>query len=278
MSTKKSMFGCPDFRLGRKDCKKDDSKNSIFRTRNERQMKKSSTSMPRCCRISCNYQSNPSDRRIPPEILAQIFLASLEDDAVASDNIASDSYTGQTVLLPPILFGHVSSGWRAVAAATPRLWSDIRLQIEKPVDRGISSIVDHFSSQSQPHLLRLSMKIASKKYIGTPLSATLALSRRVESLHLYLPATYLQPLVGLSESSFSQLEDLDIRIPKDSSTSYDPEPLGSITVFCRAPLKQLKFVWPARNAFNLFSCEFAGKDCGVFSFAPAMAPCLYALF
>ncbi|KAJ7728091.1 hypothetical protein B0H16DRAFT_1264456, partial [Mycena metata] len=71
-------------------------------------------------------------RRIPTEILAQIFLASLADDAVASDNIASDSYTGQTVLLPPILFGHVSSGWRAVAAATPRLWSDIRLQIEKP--------------------------------------------------------------------------------------------------------------------------------------------------
>ncbi|KAJ7140571.1 hypothetical protein C8R43DRAFT_830219, partial [Mycena crocata] len=57
-----------------------------------------------------------SIRRIPPEILAEIFLFCVDPVKLRSD------YSIDSPRQPPLLLCHVCALWRAVAVNTPRLW------------------------------------------------------------------------------------------------------------------------------------------------------------
>ncbi|TFK38340.1 hypothetical protein BDQ12DRAFT_630766, partial [Crucibulum laeve] len=56
-------------------------------------------------------------RRVPEEILAQIFIFCLPTDRCAVMNVRE----------PPLLLGRVCSQWRDIAVRTPRLWSSIHI-------------------------------------------------------------------------------------------------------------------------------------------------------
>src|ERR1700685_988533 len=59
-------------------------------------------------------------RRIPPEILAKIFVLCLPDDDVVEVD----------VLDAPLLLVQICSHWRNIALSTPRLWNSISVDIK----------------------------------------------------------------------------------------------------------------------------------------------------
>ncbi|KDQ27363.1 hypothetical protein PLEOSDRAFT_1026266, partial [Pleurotus ostreatus PC15] len=59
-------------------------------------------------------------RRIPPEILAEIFVATI-DDTTLCDPLDYDEM--------PWLLGRVCHSWRMVTESTPKLWSRIRVEL-----------------------------------------------------------------------------------------------------------------------------------------------------
>ncbi|KAJ7929200.1 hypothetical protein B0H13DRAFT_940267 [Mycena leptocephala] len=83
-------------------------------------------------------------RRIPPELIAEIFMHSiaLEAQAFRISDSDSDSYYGSErigggenyyivtprVHKPPLIFGEICHEWRVIALSTPRLWNSITLK------------------------------------------------------------------------------------------------------------------------------------------------------
>ncbi|KAJ6616453.1 hypothetical protein B0H10DRAFT_1799506, partial [Mycena sp. CBHHK59/15] len=55
-------------------------------------------------------------RRVPPEILSEIFLCCL------ANGLASKGYLSTDSSEVPLVLGRVSSTWRAITLATPSLW------------------------------------------------------------------------------------------------------------------------------------------------------------
>ncbi|KAJ7625877.1 hypothetical protein FB45DRAFT_1084557 [Roridomyces roridus] len=66
-------------------------------------------------------------RRLPPELFQEIFLACLptEHNAIMS------------VTQPPLIFGRICSGWRALALSTAALWASLHLPLDYIFDKEI---------------------------------------------------------------------------------------------------------------------------------------------
>ncbi|KAJ7739686.1 hypothetical protein DFH07DRAFT_892367, partial [Mycena maculata] len=54
-------------------------------------------------------------RRIPPELLAEVFMHSVDLEARAA-------HTHPNPITPPLILGEICREWRAIALSTPRLW------------------------------------------------------------------------------------------------------------------------------------------------------------
>ena len=68
-------------------------------------------------------------RRVPPEILSDIFLACLPPVRLIQQPQPESSVFD--VKSPPWVFGHVCGQWRAVALSSPRLWSSVSVDANK---------------------------------------------------------------------------------------------------------------------------------------------------
>ncbi|KAJ7474193.1 hypothetical protein FB451DRAFT_1248279 [Mycena latifolia] len=63
-------------------------------------------------------------RRIPSEILAQIFLLCRDNSLDTFQYFVTDPRRA------PMLLGHVSSRWRQVSRSSPRLWDHLHIALD----------------------------------------------------------------------------------------------------------------------------------------------------
>ncbi|KAJ7349162.1 hypothetical protein DFH08DRAFT_136820 [Mycena albidolilacea] len=82
-------------------------------------------------------------RRVPPEIMAEVFLQLTALEAEAHSQ--SQDFLGQNYLVRPVvnkaplIFCGISRGWRAIALSTPRLWNSLSLRFKnKPIPTSVS--------------------------------------------------------------------------------------------------------------------------------------------
>ncbi|KAJ7640227.1 hypothetical protein B0H17DRAFT_1216645 [Mycena rosella] len=66
---------------------------------------------------------------------------------------------------------------------TPRLWGDIRLPLQGPLDPRIATLTSFFIDRSPPHPPHLSMSVMTNAYIG-PLNIIWSIGARLEALTL----------------------------------------------------------------------------------------------
>ncbi|KAJ8695909.1 hypothetical protein PTI98_005820 [Pleurotus ostreatus] len=87
-------------------------------------------------------------RRIPSEILAEIFVATI-DDTTLCDPLDYDEM--------PWLLGRVCHSWRMVTESTPKLWSRIRVELKfvSPLATRSRRLIDTFIQRAAQHPLKL---------------------------------------------------------------------------------------------------------------------------
>ncbi|KAJ7442122.1 hypothetical protein FB451DRAFT_1440538 [Mycena latifolia] len=98
-------------------------------------------------------------RRIPSEILVEIFLACRENSLTASNYSITDPREA------PMLMGHVSSRWRQICHGAPRLWNHFHLSVTP------GSSMDRTVSQFRPILTRsgiLPLHVDFQLWCGSP--------------------------------------------------------------------------------------------------------------
>ncbi|KAF4567239.1 hypothetical protein EYR36_010857 [Pleurotus pulmonarius] len=87
-------------------------------------------------------------RRIPSEILAEIFVATI-DDARLCDPLDNDEM--------PWLLGRVCHSWKLVSESTPKLWSRIRVELKfvSPLATRSRCLIHTFIQRAAQHPLKL---------------------------------------------------------------------------------------------------------------------------
>ncbi|KAF9066694.1 hypothetical protein BDP27DRAFT_1449576 [Rhodocollybia butyracea] len=154
-------------------------------------------------------------RRMPPEIVSEIFRAYC---AMDSGNAAH---------------------------ATPKLWSEIRVQREgyRAPNAADSDIATQWLSRSGdlPLDLNISLRMG---YRGNISQAFLAFSHRIRSLEVCLPMEHFEPFIHLPKSSFPSLETLIVdfrnRDPFYFSEELQSQHPSGIEIFSDS--RQLKYV------------------------------------
>ncbi|KAJ7453416.1 hypothetical protein FB451DRAFT_1281222 [Mycena latifolia] len=120
-------------------------------------------------------------RRIPSEILVEIFLTCRDNSLTASNYSITDP--GEA----PMLMGHISSRWRQVCHGAPRLWDHFHLSATP------GSSMDRTASQFRPILTRsgiLPLHVQFEQWSGSP-TATENLFDLIFETHERLKHLYL---------------------------------------------------------------------------------------
>ncbi|KAJ7256613.1 hypothetical protein C8J57DRAFT_1649977 [Mycena rebaudengoi] len=112
-------------------------------------------------------------RRLPAEILGEIFSW-----AVTSQNSTITTYSRSTghresslnAKNSPILLTHICARWRAVAHATPKLWTKIIFTLHQTPTRSTTTLIRLFAQKSRAHLLSLQITISSPVEVNNALS------------------------------------------------------------------------------------------------------------
>ncbi|KAJ7684622.1 hypothetical protein DFH06DRAFT_1288884 [Mycena polygramma] len=171
-------------------------------------------------------------RRIPPELIAEIFTQSMALEARAFETDDSDSFYGSEgigagdkyyivtprVQQPPLIFGEICRDWRLVALSTPRFWNSLTLKCA------------HSSMQANLHLLETWVKRAGNlplsfrlyQQVGSDTPQTIEMCRKlIQSLMPYahrwrwldlhyLPTAAYQVLGALFVGCVQQLEYISV--------------------------------------------------------------------
>ncbi|KAK7041720.1 hypothetical protein VNI00_009009 [Paramarasmius palmivorus] len=86
--------------------------------------------------------------RIPKEVWCEIFTLACESQRHAL------TISAKTTSAPPLVLSHVSSYWRDIIVASPKLWSTISVYLDD-LSRGDKCMVKHFLQNSGSHPLEL---------------------------------------------------------------------------------------------------------------------------
>ncbi|KAJ7453438.1 hypothetical protein FB451DRAFT_668840 [Mycena latifolia] len=143
-------------------------------------------------------------RRIPSEILVEIFLACRDNSLTASNYSITDPREA------PMLMGHVSSRWRQVCHGAPRLWDHFHLSATP------GSSMDRTVSQFRPILTRsgiLPLHVEFDQWSGSP-TATENLFDLIFQTHERLKYLYLCiTQTTTSSDSLSRILNRPIPLP-----------------------------------------------------------------
>ncbi|KAJ7912091.1 hypothetical protein B0H13DRAFT_555228 [Mycena leptocephala] len=172
-----------------------------------------------------------SIRRIPPEILAEIFTL------CRNNSLDSETYSTADPREAPMLLGHISSYWRSICHGTPLLWDQVQLisglgMPELPCVKEIlarSRNVPLFVQLTTPHGMSLRqepMCLPVEPVVGLFLD----LHRRIKTITLHIPSLNLLPPHNMQ--SFPILASLDIIL---ADANGEPDVTSVLSVFKDAP-------------------------------------------
>ncbi|TFK70803.1 hypothetical protein BDN72DRAFT_794777, partial [Pluteus cervinus] len=152
-------------------------------------------------------------RRLPPEILAEVFINCLP----------TNRNPARSIIEAPLLLGRICSSWRRIALNTPRLWASIHIVIPTHYDPSkITSVVKirceachAWLSRSGTLPISLSLVTANNGYSAdvsaSPLlESLLKFSSRWKSVSLRVPYGLLRPFSKLTQANVPWLETLKI--------------------------------------------------------------------
>ncbi|KAF7318641.1 F-box domain-containing protein [Mycena chlorophos] len=218
-------------------------------------------------------------RRIPPEILSHILILATDwakgrlpgfeevmrmrsswFSAASGDNEQGSSITRWTNGAVFLEISQICSPWRAVAHATPKLWTSLVFKLNGPreddsevesededgLDRSpysAVSMMQHFARLSQPHGLDLRLSI-NDTYAAKPLVAVWGISRQVAALKLDVHVATIMTLVGLAPDAFPLLENLDINLRVPDSIDWEARPEGRDVIpgLCKSSQSKLRHI------------------------------------
>ncbi|KAK0448514.1 hypothetical protein EV421DRAFT_1463991 [Armillaria borealis] len=183
-------------------------------------------------------------QRLPPELLCQIFLGTIERPQATAD-LDAQLHDIKSVGYPPLSISSVSVKWRSIALSFPELWSSINILL---VDDGGSSDdlnlkrLYLYLNRSQRYPLSISIYDLADgmvddlpAYLITILSPS---STRIRELSLHLPA-HLFFEISTLQLSLPLLETLTLHCTIDE----DLDGYDSIRLFAFTPsLTSLKFI------------------------------------
>ncbi|KAJ7494455.1 hypothetical protein B0H11DRAFT_2004715 [Mycena galericulata] len=167
-------------------------------------------------------------RRIPPELLAEVFI-------LCRDNsLNSDSYSISDVRQAPMLLGHISSSWRSVCYGTPRLWEHVHLKSVAAFCRpSFPSFIDQILVRSGG--LPIHVHLAAHTVSTWPVLRRLFRHHaRLETIKLEIASTDVGPHESMNKRMFPMLTSVEIDV-RDAE-GVDPGVAAMLSVFNDAPL------------------------------------------
>ncbi|KAJ7161463.1 hypothetical protein C8R43DRAFT_335935 [Mycena crocata] len=193
---------------------------------------------------------------LPPELLSEIFVHCLPDDAFVTPN----SWTA------PLLLCGICRHFREVALATPHLWSSLYLNLD--IANGSVDHV-HFCRSWLSRACTTPLSLSLYDGEGRPPSDSLcslfqtiaALSSQWRTLVIDIASSSAQLLL-FEDDEFPMLEKLEITWlwdpPNPISFSYAPH-LRELSVPYSADLPNIRMHWDQLTTFR--SCQILPSDC-----------------
>ncbi|KAK1220924.1 hypothetical protein PQX77_016279 [Marasmius sp. AFHP31] len=233
--------------------------------------------------------------KLPPELLAKIFLSSLEPPAVLQDAVARTypPHSFDTSKIPWVL-GQVCTLWRRVVLQTPGIWASVYFSF-----RGGDATTA--ASQIHAHRLRLQLQRSANHPLTvvtfTPLNLTLSVSdpmvvllashtHHIRHLRIDLNRNNI-PITHLSQGLFQALETLDIRIlirRSSSRTWTSPTNLDVFkfasrlnTLILSGDLSCLELKFPFLQITRFYWCDAENPDNSSLSYLRSFLAILYGL-
>jgi hypothetical protein len=172
-------------------------------------------------------------RRLPDELLSEIFIHCLPSLPTFPES--SEALTYQT----PLLLAQICSRWRAVALATPAIWSDIRAFRVDPWrtvrSKDIIALLKTFLRKSGRHPLSLALRDGCP---NAQVDAALPFRDRWQYLELSLSSESIDALAPI-RGALSSLRSLTV-----NNHSYDSINPATLDIFEIAPqLHVVKLVY-----------------------------------
>ncbi|KAJ7508777.1 hypothetical protein B0H11DRAFT_1962561 [Mycena galericulata] len=176
-------------------------------------------------------------RRLPEDVVRAIFMASLPSTRNCA--LSGDE--------PPLLLCQISSAWRSVAFATPRLWASIHIVVpDQPGVERLTNRVTTWLARSRAVPLDVSLVFSNTCMrpceISSLVSALVAESRRWKNLTFPLSGTrtnyYLSSLPSLTPEDVPQLQSIALSIPAITPTLAP----GRNTVSAENPSESFSFL------------------------------------
>lgn len=177
-------------------------------------------------------------RRLPPELLAEIFAYSLPDNRIPDHRLS------------PMLLCQVSTTWRQVALTHPELWDGIqspfallRPECAIPPPEAFAKVMETWFTRSHSRLISLSLcfrqwLVLNKQSFAPCIANTiLRYAHRFKDLAMaVVTREEFDSLVSIPHDQFKALETLSLCIqhPSDDWTAENP-----IKVFQSSPLRKV---------------------------------------
>lgn len=145
----------------------------------------------------------PILKRIPPELWAQIFAASVTDAWAAS------GYPRIEASMPPLLLTQVCSSWREMSFGTPSLWSSIC--IPKRMPSMAVPLIEMWLQRSGALPLCIEIHGLSSSFSSAILDAFIPFSARWQKVTLFMSNAVLTKLFSNPAVKLSSLENIKLR-------------------------------------------------------------------
>jgi hypothetical protein len=155
-------------------------------------------------------------RRLPPEIVAKIFLL-----AQSPQHMTNSTFTS------------ICSAWRNVAISTPALWNRVDIQSSKRKPSKQAALLKIHCERARALPIDVFfhswMAAAALKGEPSPIVALLPYVKNIRTLNLWVPSKWLEVLLGLPEESFRSLEDFSAKLCGQSTITQDLRPTLTLT-------------------------------------------------
>ncbi|KAJ7235666.1 hypothetical protein C8J57DRAFT_1479432 [Mycena rebaudengoi] len=173
-------------------------------------------------------------RRLPPEILAEIFLL------CRNNSLGMGRYSVVDPRQAPLVLGQICSHWRAVSQNTSRLWDRIHVRGAMLAMRDASGRLGTCATRARNHPLdlaihTLSYSVASGRF--QPLDLVLPLRHKLQSIRLTLNWNECQNSGLPVDNTFPILTSLFINI-RGSSQLAQPDLIRLVSSFGTLPTLQ----------------------------------------